>query len=261
MERDLDPLGGIPNEVLENDPPLHPGASEGDGLDDQGDLQDSGPEDLDLEDQPEPAPRPDAGGKSERARQRITAIQEQARLEQARAVALERELAALREQQALQQRQFQEQVIRRREEEEIASLPFEQQVEYRLRKSEQEHQAAMQRMQLQQHIMNDQSAYFAKAAADPDMRRMQQQVDQMFYERLNAGQYLPREAIFTYLYGQEQLSKRAATKTRVTTPGVQRQRVAAPNGGRNDVAPARSRGGGKAETLEQREARLSSIRF
>jgi len=257
---DLDPLGGIPSEVLDKDPPLPPGAIEDDDLGEQGDLTDGGAEDLDLEDQPEAPSEPNARGKSERLNRRWAKLEQQAQLEQARAVALERELAALREQQTMGLRQQQEEQARRQEELEVASLPFEQQIEYRLRKSEQQHQTAMQRMQLQQHIMTDQNTYLAKAAADADMRRMQAQVEATFYERLNSGQFLPREAIFTYLFGQEQLQKRQG-KTRTASPGVQRQRVAAPSGGRNDVAPARSRGGGRAETLEQREERLSRVRF
>lgn len=255
-------------------PPRDPNAGRpelpGEGGGPEGDhaLDDAGLDEVDLDGTGE-GEQPGAGGAEaeaelalpeqeglgrQRANDRVRALREQAQREAERANALEREL--------MQQRARQEELARqqneRSEEEQLAALPWEQQVEYRMRRDREVHRQELQRMQFQNVVNQDKLAFDARAAADPQRRRVAQQVEQVYAQAIQSGRYIPREDVYAYVRGRELLEREAQQpKRRVQAPSAQRQTVRAPDSRSNQAVGRR----GGNESLQQREARLGDITF
>lgn len=223
--------------------------------------EDAGTEEPDVGDQPQ---EPDADARQGRrsSGQRLKELRDQARAEAERAANAERELFQLRTQQEAYRNQ-QQQWDRQREEQSLADLPWEQQVEHKLRKAQEDNDRQLKQIQFQNIVNQDKAEFTAKCAGDPDRRRLAQVVEQTYYQSINAGRYIPRDEVFRWALGKEVEEQRAAqqNKRRSATPQAQAQRVRPPNS-RSDNETSRSRGSGRAnETLAQREKRLENIRF
>lgn len=257
----LHPDNGLPN------PEQREGGRAGGGPQEFDAAHDLGLDPIDFDEpgegEPEEFGEPDTEGdesalqevdKSGRGARRVQAVLERERLAQEKANLLERELANLRAQQENYARQQQE----ASDEERIALLPWEQQVEYKLHRAQEQNRVELQKLQFQNVVNQDRSQYMAQAASDPNRRRLAQTVEQTYFQAIQSGRYIPRDDVYAYLRGKEILEREQSQgRRKVASPSAERQRVRAPNPGSNQAV---SRRGGN-ETLAQREARLSDISF
>lgn len=247
-------------EALDELQGVGPGPGEEDIEQDQLGEDDAGPEELDVEDQPA-----EAGEQVHRRPpgQRLKELRDQAKAESERAANAERELYALRMQQEAQARQQQLQWQQQREEQNLENMPFDQQVEYRLRRAKEENDRQYQQMQFQNIVNQDKAEYMSKASSDANRRRLTDIVERTYLQSIQAGRYIPRDEIYKWARGQEVIEQETAQqgKRRTATPQAQAQRVRPPNS-RGDSEVSRSRGSGRAnESLTARERRLENIRF
>jgi hypothetical protein len=257
-----EPGANLSPEELLDELQQRPGAGEEDIEQDFSGEEDAGHEEPDVSDQPSEADEPDRQGRRSPG-QRLRELRDQARAEADRAANAERELYALRMQQEAQARERQQYQEQQREEQNLENMPFDQQVEWKLRRAEENNKRQYQQMQFQNVVNQDKAEYMAKCAGDPDRRRLAAKVEQTYFQAINTGRYIPRDEVYFWALGKEIEEQRQAQqgKRRVTTPGAQAQRVRAP-GPRSDQETSRSRGGGRAnETLASRERKLENIRF
>ena len=206
-------------------------ASEGDGTD------------VEEEGQVEAKP-----SRAETRFQRLANEAKEAREESARVRRELDEFKASQRQQA--QQETPDQIAQR-----MALMTPEERLEYKLDQAERRNGQQMANMQFQMQDSGDKSAFHALCASDPTAARYKDRVESKLTELRSQGQNVSREALFTFMFGQDVRAKSGQAKAKQGKDGerrIQRQKVA-PGNSRGD-ATANRRG---EQSLEDKLANVT----
>lgn len=253
-----DPVDPIdPEDALDPEDPVDPEDPE-DPVDPE-DAED--PEDpIDPEDPADPVDPEDSdagrGGQggshakpTSRSQRRVQAALREARDARERAERLERDLEEMRRGNTGRNRAEEEAAERER----LALMTPEERTDYLLRKQRDEILGEVRRGQFVTADQNDKAAFAARAASDPLYRRYEERVEKELQTLRARGQNVSREALLSYLIGQDALKRRGevAGKQRRKAAEVRRRETAKPGSGRGDAPAQRGKAGKTArERLE-----------
>ena len=137
----------------------------------------------------------------------------------------------------------------------LALMTPEERLEYKLDQAERRNSQTMANMQFQMQDSGDKSAFHALCASDPTAARYKDRVEAELTRLRSQGQNVNREALFTFMFGQDIRSKSGSAKAKQGKDGerrIQRQRVT-PSNSRGDTQPER-RG---EKSLEDRLANVT----
>lgn len=185
---------------------------------------------------------------------RIATLAAERAAEKARADALERELAQIRQGQTQQQQHQAAEEERQR----LALMDPEERAEYRIRQSEQRTQQVLNEIRFQAADSADKTAFEGLCARNPSAAALKDEVEQALQTMRASGTTAPRETVLKYLLGEKALSKApraSAAAARKSAANRERQQARAVNG-RGDV-PAN--GGRRGSEAEQRRRRLENM--
>lgn len=218
------------------------------------DAEDDEPLDEDAEPDADEPTDPDdeaveaqSGERPTRGANRIQTLAAERAAEKVRADRLEAELAALRnERQQQSQREAQQ-----AEQERLANMEPAERVEHVVNQR-------LARIEFQSWDSNDRVAFEAKAAGNPALSRIKDEVEETFRSQVASGKPIDRQTIAAFLIGQKALAaapRARAAGARSAAAGKERN-AARPASGRGDVArsPGRS-----TDTVAARRARLEGL--
>lgn len=213
------------------------GGEDDEPLDEDAELDADEP--TDLEDEAlaaEPEARPAKRGASEE----IRALRARAQEAERRAEAAEQAAASRRNEEA-----------QRAEQERLANMEPAERVEHVVNQR-------LARIEFQSWDSNDRVAFEAKAAGNPALSRIKDEVEETFRSQVASGKPIDRQTIAAFLIGQKALAaapRARAAGARSAAAGKERN-AARPASGRGDVArsPGRS-----TDTVAARRARLEGL--
>jgi len=154
--------------------------------------------------------RTELGRKTNRAQERIQALDRQNKELKDRLDALERQ----RNTPAPSQAEIFEQ--QRIEQERLALMSPEERADYRINQTEQRLQAQLRRMEVQNADQTNRAAFQAKATVDPVYKRYAQDVEDRLAQvhRQNPGQFVDRELILKIVIGERALANAGRANAR-----------------------------------------------
>jgi hypothetical protein len=175
--------------------------------------------------------------KPSRAETRFQKLANEAKEAREEAAQARREIAEFKGQQRQQaQQESPDQVAQR-----LALMTPEERLEYKLDQAERRNSQTMANMQFQMQDTGDKSAFHALCASDSTAARYKDKVESELSRLRSQGQNVSREALFTYMFGQDVRSKSGAARAKQGKDGerrLQRQKVA-PGNSRGDSQPAK----------------------
>lgn len=172
-----------------------------------------------------------------RRNDRIEALRDQARRAQQERDDLERQLNQYRQEHLAREQMLDQ----RSEEEQLANMTYEQQVEYRLAKAERQQRMFEEQQRFLVSENNDKTSFNEFVAPHPEFRKMVPQVEaELQALRQRTGFNVPRQLVLATLIGLQtmQAQGQVAQQRQQGQRNVQRQRTA-PTQGQSDV-PRRS---------------------
>lgn len=176
--------------------------------------------------------------KPSRAESRVREATRIAAEAKARTEALERELAAMR-QQSTTPRETPQQLQER-----LSMMEPWERTEYLRQQDRNEFQTALQRIEFNAQDSADKTAYEAMAARTPIAAKLKADVEARLADMRKNNMTAPRETILKYLIGERALANttRSTTKARKAADGRQAQHAARPGNGRGDAVETGRRG-------------------
>ena len=187
-----------------------------------------------------------------RGEQRFQRLANESKEAKAEAAELRRELQEFKAQQRqTAQQESPEQVAQR-----LALMTPEERLEYKLDQAERRNQQTMQSMQFQMQDSGDKSAFVALCASDPVAARYKDRVEAKLTELRSQGQNVNREALLTFLVGQDVRTRGGAAKNKQQKDGQRRTE-------RQSVRPGNSRGDSQPNKRGEKtlEERLENVTF
>ena len=187
-----------------------------------------------------------------RGEQRFQRLANESKEAKAEAAELRRELQEFKAQQRqTAQQESPEQVAQR-----LALMTPEERLEYKLDQAERRNQQTMQSMQFQMQDSGDKSAFVALCASDPVAARSKDRVEAKLTELRSQGQNVNREALLTFLVGQDVRTRGGAAKNKQQKDGQRRTE-------RQSVRPGNSRGDSQPNKRGEKtlEERLENVTF
>ena len=155
-----------------------------------------------------------------------------------------------------QQRQTAQQESPEQVAQRLALMTPEERLEYKLDQAERRNQQTMQSMQFQMQDSGDKSAFVALCASDPVAARYKDRVEAKLTELRSQGQNVNREALLTFLVGQDVRTRGGAAKNKQQKDGQRRTE-------RQSVRPGNSRGDSQPNKRGEKtlEERLENVTF
>ncbi len=222
---------------------------------DEGQVEEVEEQDEVVDDDPDPEPEPKKQGRLAARREALRVREEEVAAEKARAQRAEDELARLRSQQTLQQQEQERRAAIARENDE--SIPYEQRMYACNARRDKEIREELARDRAESRDLADQSAFRALASSDPRVPKYKDRVEQRLTQMRQQGNNASREAIYTYLLGEDVKNRLPATAAKQKDAAAARVSKARgePTNARSD---ARSGSGSKGK-LKDLEKRLTDV--
>lgn len=194
----------------------------------------------------------EVAAKPSRGEQRFQRLANESKEAKAEAAQLRRELQEFK----AQQRQTAQQESPEQVAQKLALMTPEERLEYKLDQAERRNQQTMQSMQFQMQDSGDKSAFVALCASDPVAARYKDRVEAKLTELRGQGQNVNREALLTFLVGQDVRTRGGAAKSKQQKDGQRRTE-------RQSVKPGNSRGDSQPNKRGEKslEERLENVTF